>query len=179
MPSNSPLWKEQVQILTKLRDVITEHWLKYNVFSVVWWLMIILIVLLWVLWWKKVDRNRLHELVTYGLMVSLIAIVIDVIGVNLVLWGYPNRLTPFGSPLIVTDFCIFPVSYMLLYQRYSYWRDFLIATVILAFFIAFVAENVAVALDIYKLINWKHLYDFPLYILLAISLKWIMSKLIP
>ena len=175
--SDSSLWKEQIQTLVKLRDVNFRHWSENNLFSLVWWLMLILLISLWFIWWKRVDKTRLHEIVTYGLMVSLIAIIIDVIGTHFVLWGYPNMLEPLVSALTVSNFALLPVTYMLIYQYFSDWKSFTIASVILSFLLAFVAEPIAILLDIYQMNNWKHSYDFPLYILLAVLLKWTMNKI--
>ena len=175
--SSSPLWKEQLQALRKLRDLNFEHWLHNNLFSVTWWLMLILFVTLWVIWWKGVDRNRMREIVTYGLMISLAATVIDVIGVNYVLWEYPIKLLPIGTPLIITDYCLLPVVYMLMYQRYEDWKSFIVSNIVLAIFLAFVAEPIAVWLDIFQLNNWKHYYDIPMYFILALSLRWISCRI--
>ncbi|MBC7765274.1 MAG: hypothetical protein H7Y41_02230 [Hyphomonadaceae bacterium] len=172
--SDNPLWIEQINIRHDLSEINLKFWLENNLFSLVWWLMLILFILLWVIWWKRVDKTRLHEIVTYGVMVSLIATYINIIGSDYVLWVFPNSLVPLISPLLIVDFCIFPVMYMLLYQFFTNWKPFAIATVVLSTFLTFIAEPIAVMLNIYQLVQWKHIYDFPLYILLAFSVKWFM-----
>jgi hypothetical protein len=176
--SDSPLWKEILQTRIKLRDIYLKYWLEYNVFSLSWWLMLILVISLWFIWWKRVDKARLHEIITYGAIVSLIATIIDIVGCEYVLWGYTADLVPLISPLLVTDYCFLPITYMLLYQYFTDWRSFITATTIVSALLAFIAESIAVLLDIYQLNNWKHLYSFPMYILLAIFFKWLLNKII-
>lgn len=176
--SDNPLWKEQIQLRIHLRDINLQYWLENNLFSLVWWLMVILIISLWFIWWKRVDKTRLHVIVTYGLMVTIIAAFINIVGSDYVLWVYPNELFPLISPLTVLDYCLLPVSYMLLYQYFTNWKPFTIAAVILSAFLTFIAQPIAVMLDIYHLYTWKHIYDLPLYFLLAITMKWVLNKII-
>jgi hypothetical protein len=175
--SSSQQWKEIVQIRSELHHKYLEYWINNNLFSLVWWLMLILFISLWFIWWKHVDKTKLHEIITFGVMVGLVASVIDIIGCENVLWGYPNDLVPLISPLTVTDFCLLPITYMFLYQYFVNWKSFITASVIGSALYVFVAEPTAETVDMFQLHNWKHLYDFPLYILLALSLKWLMNKI--
>ncbi len=110
-------------------------------------------------------------------MVSLIATIIDIIGCEYVLWGYSVDLVPLISPLIVTDYCFLPITYMLLYQYFVSWRSFTIAATVMSLLLAFVAESLAILLDIYQMNNWRHLYSYPMYIILAVALKGLMNKI--
>ena len=175
--SNSEQWNEIIRIRNELHHKYLAYWLNSNLNSLVWWLMLFLFISLWFIWWRRVNKTKLFEIVTYGVMVALIASVIDIIGCETVLWGYPNDLVPLISPLTVTDFCLIPISYMLIYQYFVNWKPFIIASIILSALYVFVAEPIAVYLDIFQLHNWKHIYDFPMYIVLAISLKWVMNKI--
>ena len=169
--SQHPLWQRQIELRKMLRDVSIDFWLKTNVFSLVWWLELILVFLLWFFWWKRVDKTRLLEIAFYGLMVAITATVIDLIGTESVLWGYPNMLVPLMPPLFVVNFSLLPVIYMLVYQYFSSWKSFVIATLIISFIFAYGLEPLAIWLDIYEMNNWKYLYSLPVYIALALSLK--------
>jgi hypothetical protein len=175
--SDSLQWKEIVQLRQELHNKYIVYWLNRNLFTLVWWLMFILFVSLWFIWWKLVNKAKLLEIVTFGAIVGVIASTIDTIGCESVLWGYPNDLIPLIVPLIVTDYCLIPISYMFLYQYFVDWKSFFIASIVLSALYVCVAEPIAVKLDIFQLNNWQHVYDFPLYILLALSLKWVINKI--
>ena len=154
--SDSQQWKEILQIRSELHHKYSAYWLNKNLFSLAWWLMVILFISLWFIWWKRVDKTKLNEIVTFGFMVALISnSCIDIIGCENVLWGYPIDLDPLISPLTVTDFCLIPITYMLLYQYFVNWKSFIIASVIISALYVFVAEPIAIQLNIFQLHNWK------------------------
>lgn len=175
--SEHPLWKEQIKGRMALRDINLKVWLETNLFSPVWWLMLILLIGIWFLWWKLVDKTRLMEIFTYGLMVSVLSIIFDAIASQSVIWGYPNRLIPLSPPLLLEDLCLLPVIFMLIYQYFTRWKSFSIALLITAFLIAFVVEPIAVWLDIFQLNKWEYQYSFLLYISMAAFLKWVMDNI--
>jgi hypothetical protein len=173
--SEHPLWKEQIKSRIALRDINLKVWMETNLFSIVWWFMLILFFGLWFLWWKLVDKTRLLEIIAYGLMVTVLTSIIDVIAVDYNLWGYPNKLIPVVPPLLLDDLCLFPVIYMLIYQYFPSWKSFSIAMSFTALLLAIVVGPIAVWLDIFQLNKWKYIYFFPLYFFIAIILKWIME----
>lgn len=176
--SEEPLWKKLIEVRTQLRDINLEHWLHNNVFTLTWWLSLIIVILVFFLWWKLADKTRLLEITAYGLMVAITAIILDITGTGLILWGYPNMLLPFVPPLFAADLSILPVAYMLIYQYFSDWKPFAVAALVLALFLSFIVEPIAVWLEAYEMNNWKHIYSFPIYIVLALSLKWVMNKIL-
>jgi hypothetical protein len=172
------LWKEQVEARIALRDINLKFWLEYNLFSLVWWLMIIISIAVWLIWWKLVNKSRLLEIITYGLMVSFLSVILDLIGAELVLWGYPNMIIPLMPPLLIVDIGVLPVTYMIIYQNFPDWKKYIIAISITAFLISFIGEPIAIWLDMYEMNNWQHIYSFPIFITIGLILKWIMNKII-
>ncbi|HBY19468.1 MAG TPA: hypothetical protein DEG71_00335, partial [Clostridiales bacterium] len=176
--SEHPLWKEIVQKRIELRDLNYQWFIGYNLFSLVWWLELILFIAVWFIWWKLVDKSRLVEIVAYGLMVSILATIIDLAGANFVLWGYPIMPVPLMPPLFIVNVGLLPVVYMLVYQYFSSFQSFTKAVLIMAVIFAYAAEPLAVWLGIYELTNWRYSYSFPIYIALALFLKWVMTKIL-
>lgn len=170
--------EEQIKARIALRDINLKHWLESNIFSPVWWLLLISFITLWVIWWKFVNKTKLLEIVTYGLIVSFLSTILNLFGTEFVLWGYPNNLVPVAPLLFEIDLGFLPVIYMLIYQYFPDWIKFTIAISITAVIIAFMGEPLAIRLDIYEMNNWKHIYSFPLYIALGLILKWILKKII-
>jgi hypothetical protein len=149
-----------------------------SVLTYPWWILVALTVVPLVVWWRFVDKKRLFEIMTYGLLVSFVAGLLDAIGVETDAWEYKYDLVPLLDVFIAYDISVLPVSYMLVYQRYKNWRSFIMAHVVLAFVFAFVAEPLLVWLDIYQLIGWKHIYSVPGYIAIAICLRGVMAMLL-
>lgn len=87
-------------------------------------------------------------------------------------------LVPAAPPLVIVDLGVIPVVYMLIYQYFPDWKKFTIAISVNALLMAFIGEPIAVVLDIYQLNNWKYIYSFPLYIAMALILKWILIKIL-
>jgi hypothetical protein len=77
----------------KLKEANYEYWLNEYLFTVSWWLLLIVMVLACVLWWRSLDKSKITEILLFGLMAAIFSILFDV-GVNLILWGYPNMIVP-------------------------------------------------------------------------------------
>jgi hypothetical protein len=163
--------KSKLRLELHLRDINLKHWLESNIFSPVWWLLLISFITLWVIWWKFVNKTKLLEIVTYGLLVSFLSTILNLFGTEFVLWGYPNNLVPVAPLLFEVDLGFLPVIYMLIYQYFPDWIKFTIVISITAVIIAFMGEPLAIRLYIYEMNNWKHIYSFPLYIALGLILK--------
>jgi len=176
--SEQPLWIEHIKTRISLRDINLKHWLDNNLFTPVWWLMLIIFIATWIIWWKFVDKTKLMEIVIYGLMVSFLATILDLIGTEFVLWGYPNMLLPLMPPLAIVDLGVLPVVFMLIYQFFAGWKSFFIAMIITSLAFSFIGEPIAVWFDMYQINNWRHLYSFPLYIILGLTVKWFVHSII-
>ena len=153
----------------------TEYWFMYEVFTWQWWLGVATVVLPLLLWWKLVDRRRILEITVFGMLVNISSIFLDIIGTELVLWNYTIRILPQLPLLFPVDFILLPIIYMLIYQRYKAWKQFLFASTIAALALAFGAEPLAVYIKQYQLISWRFIYSFPIYIMIAIFSKFITN----
>jgi len=165
-------------IKTKLALAHTslQHWLLYELFTWNWWVKITALIIAVIVWYKFANRKRINEIILYGLLVSLICLTLDIIGTYYVLWEYPIRLLPLNFSEI-HDFIILPIIFMLIYQRYTHWKSFIISNIIMSFLLSFIGENIAIWLNFYKEIAWKHIYSFPIYFIIAIVCKFITNKL--
>ncbi|HAN10710.1 MAG TPA: hypothetical protein DCP90_08885 [Clostridiales bacterium] len=176
--SDYPLWKEIVEKRIELKDLNVRFYLEHCLFSLNWWLELIVVFIVWSLWWKFVDKTRLLEITTYGIMVSILATSTDLVGMNLVLWGYPITLTPLGQLLSAANLSMLPVIYMLVYQYFRSWKLFIIAVFIMSILLSFVVEPLVVWMGIYEMNNWSYFYSVPIYIISAILLKWVINMIL-
>ena len=153
-----------------------EHWYNYELFTWQWWIKFIYLIIPIIIFFKFLDRRRSFEILTYGLMISLISTVIDVIGVNFIWWDYPIRLLPSGFYQI-HDLVFIPIISMLLFQHYSSWKSFAIANLILAAAGAYIWEPISMWLNYYKPFSWKHTYSFIVFFMMTVFCKYIIEKL--
>jgi hypothetical protein len=178
MTSPSSSFEHKQKLLKDLSNEEFRYWLEQVVFTPQWWLLIVLLILPWFIWWKLVDRKRIFEILTVGYMVFLIVLFLDEIGTETLLWGYRYRTTPFFHVLIPYDFTVLPVTYMLFYQWFSTWKSYFWAHVGLALVFAFISEPLLQWIEIYVVYDWKHIYSFPIYVLIALIIRWGMKGLI-
>lgn len=173
-----PTFEETYTLQSAADAAGREFWFHNVVFTYQWWLLVAVSIIPILVWWRLVDRRRLFEIMTYGLLVALISGLLDAIGVETDAWEYKYDLLPLLDVFIAYDISVLPVCYMLIYQYFPQWQSFAIAQLAISCIFAFISEPILVYLDIYKLIDWKHIYSVPGYFFLAIFLKWLMEKLI-
>jgi hypothetical protein len=101
----------------------------------------------------------------------------DTAGVANAYWMYPIRLIPKFNHMLPVDVTILPIIFMLIYQSYPKWKVFIIASIIMGACLAFIAEPILVWMGVYELLNWKYYYSFPIYIVFAVTLKFIIATL--
>jgi hypothetical protein len=157
----------------QLIDLKTEYWLNSNVFSVHWWLILFFLIFPWFVWWRMVDKSRLKEIALHGFFVMLMATTLDDIGSQLNLWVYPHIFTPLSQRFEPYDYSVLPVIYMLIYQKYSNWKSYIIAQLIVSALFSYILEPITVYFNIYKMINWKAHYSFCIYPIIGMLCKQI------
>ncbi|MDR3583729.1 MAG: hypothetical protein P4L59_00180 [Desulfosporosinus sp.] len=160
------------------KQLSIEHWLRFEVFTWQWWIGIAFIILPILVWWKLVDKRRILVITTFGFLVNILATVLDITGSELVLWHYTIRILPQIPLLFPVDFVMVPIAYMLVFQRYRAWQQFILASAIVALCLAFILEPLAVYIKQYQLISWHYIYSFPIYILISIFSKLITDNLL-
>lgn len=162
----------------KYHKVLRAYWYENNFLTYKWWFLVVLSIVPAIVWWMKVDKTKLIENTAFGLFYGVMAIFLDSIGSNAMVWTYPVRLTPYLNPqLYPYDVGVVIIPFMLVYQKFHRsFKQFFFATGLLSLFLAFVAEPFMVYLNIYKEITWKHIYSFPIYWLLGITCWAIIKK---
>jgi hypothetical protein len=174
--SNKELLIEEIeQVHKNLSELRQEYWLQYDLFSYQWWLLLAVFIISWVVWWKLVDKQRLKEIILFGVSMSYLIYVLDHVGYELNLWIYPHKLIRILPEATTLDWGILSISHMLVYQYFRRWRSYLIANTLMAIVFAFIFEPISVWIGIYKMLNWRYIYSFPIYILKAVIIKWLFE----
>jgi hypothetical protein len=152
-----------------------QHWVKYELFTPQFWLLVGMLTLPWIVWWRLVDRRRFLEIIIYGLLISAVVTVLDEVGCQLNWWDYLYDIEPLFPRLIPMNFCMLPVGYMLVYQYFTNWKSFIMASIVSSAILAFIGEPILVKTGIYVVLNWKSIYSFPIYTILALIFKVVLN----
>lgn len=168
---NSTTLEQLLSVESTFYDTLQLYWREHNYLTAGWWLLVVLSILSPITWWKLVDKKRITEITAFGLFYGMSAIILDSIGSNALAWTYPVRLSPYLYPqLYPYDVGIVIVPFMLVYQRWgNNTKRYLLFTVILSAFLAFVAEPLMEYINVYQEITWKNIYSFPIYWILGIT----------
>lgn len=175
MEAAYPSFEEILELQNKVVEMQIQNWLHHDLFTLQWWLLLIILVVPWLIWWKFVDRKRLIEILLFGLLMATVVTILDEIGAQLNLWEYPFDIEPLFPRLIPINLAALPVIFMFVYQYFPEWKSFLIANLVVAAVLSFIAENILEWLGMYELFQWENYYSFPIYIIMAVSLKWLMK----
>jgi hypothetical protein len=106
---------ERMQIQKQFADLQKEYFFENILFSYQWWILMATTIILWIVWLLVVDKKRLKVILIVGLITSMMAVVMDDIGLSVTAWFYPYQLVYFTTRLNAVDLAVIPVSYMLLY----------------------------------------------------------------
>jgi len=172
-----PSFMEEYELQSQADAALRESWKSDILFTWQWWLLAALAVIPWLVWWKVVDRRRIFEILTYGLLVMSVSTLFDAIGVENDLWEYHYQFVPLLDVFIVYDVSVIPVTYMLIYQYFHAWKSFIVSSIVISGMFAFVSEPLLAWLNYYQLLEWKYYYSFPIYTAIAIILKWFINIL--
>lgn len=173
-----PSWSKIIETQKKLTEMRNEHWYQHELFTPQWWFLLVITILPWVFWWFLVDRTRIKQVWLYGALMAILIIHLDDMGTSIGLWNYPYKLISVFPRLDPIDVSVLPVFHMLLYQYFTKWKAFIIATVIAALIFAYIAEPFFVKIDIYQLLNWTYSYSVLGYVIKVIAIKYILETVL-
>ncbi|MRH41537.1 hypothetical protein GH741_02475 [Aquibacillus halophilus] len=174
--SISPNWDEIIRQRRQIRDMLMDHWLSNTLFSFNWWFLLTITIIFFVIWVIVVDKKRIIEIASFGLIIGTTTFILDIIGITLVLWSYPDTIIPVIPPIIEIHHVHLPIIYMIIYQFFTTWKSYLTVMTIASFIFSFVFEPLTEWLGIYEIYNWKHIYSFPIYIFIGWIFRWTIIK---
>jgi hypothetical protein len=172
-----PSMANEVAVQKLLTAVSTEEWLREDVFQLKWWLLLGLILFISVAWWRMLDKARLPETVLYAVLTTVLAMGIMEYGDELTLWDYPCDILPIFRVLTAVNLLLLPLVYSLIFQHFRTWRRFTIATLAATCVLSFVLEPALAWADYFQMLKWKYYYTFPVYIAVALFMRWAVLKI--
>lgn len=172
-----PSFEEVQEARESFLELWRLYWLENALFTWQWWLLLVTVIITWATWWKFVDKKRIHLILNFGLLMGIISLILDMIGLNHGAWGYPIRLYwAFIPPLLPYDLTYLPVVFMLVYQRFGNTAlQAFIAFTVTSAIISFVFEPFFEWIGVYKPYTWKHIYSFPIYIIIACFVRFLVG----
>ncbi|MGF7056930.1 CBO0543 family protein [Brassicibacter mesophilus] len=171
------IFERIIELQQQLTNLEHKYWMDNVLFTFNWWILLCLFIIPWLIWWKFVDKKRLQEILLYGVIIMILSSILDDLGVASLLWAYPYQLLQVLDRLDAIDITVLPVIYMIIYQYFTKWKSFLLAHILLSSLFVFIAEPMLVWMNIYVPISWKIIYSFPIYIIIAIIVKWFTDKI--
>lgn len=156
-----------------LRDLCIQYWTEHTFLKWTWWFLLFWAVFPLLIWWKFIDRQRFLEISFFGLLVSLCSGILDVAGVFNLLWAYPDNLVPFLPNFFPIDYVVVPCVFMLIYQKYSGWKAFLISSTVISAVLSLVFDPIMVWLNLYQPLSWQYYYSIPVFVFMVSFCKWI------
>lgn len=161
--------------IEKLIDEKINIWLKYVLFSPLWWLGVALTIIPWVLWYIYRKKQSTDRLMYVGFFVITIALMLDILGDQLGLWHYRFNVIPMLPTYFPWDVSLMPVSIMALIQvkpKANPW----IKALLFALVTSYLAEPFFDWLKLYEPSHWRYSYSVPIQIAIYMTANYISKR---
>ncbi|WP_139490212.1 CBO0543 family protein [Brevibacillus dissolubilis] len=177
MNQGYPSYEQVQQTKEILQNIAYQHWISDEFLSWKWWLLLVLAIVPWFIWWKLVDKKRLPQILIYGMLLAMMAIVLDSIGTELLWWSYPDKLIQTMPPLLPADLTLVPTLFMLVYSFFPTGRGYFNGMLGMSLFSAFVGEPLFIWLDFYRLHEWHLVYSLFFYLSSNAIARWLVDRI--
>lgn len=167
-----------IELQKQIYELDYKHYIHVTLFSLKWWILLLLLILIIIIFCKLIDKKRLMEIALVGFVTGVLVFIVNSLGAEMGLWVYPMELFEIDTALSEIELIITSFSFMLLYQYVSEWKKYIVALIVLSAVGAFIGVPVAVLIGIYKLLKWKYIYSFIVFIGIGVIMKFIVSKII-
>lgn len=163
---------EDVGIQKQLTSVRVDEWLREDALQLRWWLLLALLIIYSFVWWKAVDKARIHEILLYAALTTAAVMGIVEYGEELSLWEYTTDLLPVFPALTAIDLISLPFMFSLIYQRFRTWKSFILASIIAMAVFCFILEPLYALAGFYRLIKWKYYYSYPIFFSIMLFIRF-------
>lgn len=147
------------QIRADLWNALLAQW-QTAITTPKYWGILAIIILAYIVWYNLTDKTRLVDLLFYGSLVTVMTSLVDLYGTTAGLWYYKIRILPLTTSVFLRDWTLIPLTYMLVQQYSSNWRQFFIWNAVGTFFLTGIVAPILSAFDIVQLMQWNYLYAF-------------------
>jgi hypothetical protein len=173
-----PTDQQLAQLTNELTQARIENWMATDLFTWQWWFILSVFIIPWIVFYCIADRKQLPKLMLFGAFLIILIISLDLTGFELGLWNYPYKILPVGPLIAYIDASPLPVLYMLQYQYFPKWKDFVKVSIVLGFIFSFCFEPIVIALGLYVPVRWELYYGLPIYIIMPILMRLAVEKIV-
>ena len=149
------------ELARKLSQESYQHWVSYELFSLNWFILIIVNAIFYIIWLKLLDKSRISHLLLIGSLSAVGYLIGDIVLMGFFgVAEYKVNLTPFEPALFIVSVTIAPIVIMLVQQYMSSWKGYLLWNSIGMAFLDFVLLPIYSLVGIYQFHSWNYLYHF-------------------
>ncbi|MGG1397116.1 CBO0543 family protein [Bacillus salipaludis] len=152
-----------------------ELWKHDIVFSLQWWIGVLLTVLPWIFWLIYRKKDSTHRLMYVAFFVMVFSVWSDSIGVQLGWWYYNYEVLPFSPSYKPWDFTLIPVFTIFSIQVKPQVK-MVIKALIYSLLISFISEPLFVWSGLVVYTKWKYIYSFPIYFVIYLLSHYLSRR---
>ncbi|WP_129731720.1 CBO0543 family protein [Ectobacillus funiculus] len=174
-----PSYKDLQEVRKQLKDVGYERWVEHDLFSWQWWLLLAATILPWIGWMYLVKKPHRPHVFAFAMLIGITSSILDVIGADMLLWGYPTKLIFMVPPLFPADLTMIPVLFSLVYYYGKVWSRYIVYVIFLAIVFSYVFEPLFEIVDIYRMHHFPHWASLIGFVCVALIVRWVLDMILP
>ncbi|RFU66387.1 hypothetical protein D0469_17290 [Peribacillus saganii] len=163
------------QQVAQINEKYFEFWREHTFLQWEWWLSVGLSIIPWIIWWKYINKKSTARYMSAAFFIIIISSWLDFFGVVNGLWYYSGIVIPTIPSYVPWDLCLIPVT-MTLFMQFKPHVSSIKKAIVYASLVAFVGEPVFDWIGLYEIVNWKHIYSFPIYAIIYLTADWITKR---
>ncbi|MFC5451089.1 CBO0543 family protein [Paenibacillus aestuarii] len=171
-------WDQIEQLTAKEHQLEMSWWASHTLFSTNWWIITAVNVLCFLLFIVFIDRNRKNQIIIGFMIAFTIVGIVDETGKYFGFWTYPYEFIQFLERFNAVNFFVIPCLFTLIYQWFTKWLNYLVATLGLALVNSYIGEPLFVALGIYRMNTWTYTRSFLTMLVMGIIIKSLTDLLV-
>lgn len=161
----------------ELWHLMLNEW-KFDITTIKYWSLIAVILVSYIIWYRLTDKRHLSNLLLFGSFFAVMRVITDLAGVTAGLWYFKSNILPLSPSLFVHDITISPLTYMLVQQYSSNWKQFFMWNLVGAGFIYVIVLPLFSYFGILHLMHWNYLYGFITMYVTAILARGVFNLVI-
>lgn len=149
-----------MQTKSMLHNIAVTKWFTQDLLSLKWWVAIGFVTFSYIFCFSLMDKTRLTKTILFGSLISVFAVVVDIVGSNFNYWTHTIYLFPMIPSIFLYDITALPMYYMLIYQHAYSWKSYAVWNIGASAIMGFVFSPLLVILGIIRFDNFSYLDNF-------------------
>ncbi|SFM34978.1 hypothetical protein [Pelosinus propionicus] len=149
-----------MQTKSMLHNIAVTKWFTQDLLSIKWWGAIGFVIFSYILCFSLMDKTRLTKTVLFGSLISVFAVVVDIIGSNFNYWTHTVFILPMTPSIFLYDITALPMYYMLIYQHAYSWKSYAVWNIGASAIMGFVFSPLLAILGIIRFDNFSNFDNF-------------------